>query len=75
MSGHLSHQIEHHLFPDIPSHRYPALAPRVRAICEKYGLHYNCDTLWNQYRSVLARIVRFSRPQPSDEMPSGATAA
>jgi linoleoyl-CoA desaturase len=27
MSGNLSHQIEHHLFPGLPSNRYAALAP------------------------------------------------
>ena len=30
MSGNLSHQIEHHLFPDLPSNRYYEIAPRVR---------------------------------------------
>ena len=29
-SGNLSHQIEHHLFPDLPSNRYGQIAPRVR---------------------------------------------
>src|SRR5580765_686977 len=34
MSGNLSHQIEHHLFPDLPARRYPEIAGEVRAICE-----------------------------------------
>ena len=38
MSGNLSYQVEHHLFPDMPSSRYQEIAPRVRAICERYGL-------------------------------------
>ena len=38
MTGNLSHQIEHHLFPDMPSNRYAEVAPRVRALCEKYDL-------------------------------------
>ena len=33
MTGNLSHQIEHHLFPDIPSNRYAEVAPKVREIC------------------------------------------
>src|SRR5690606_25623284 len=36
LSGHLSHQIEHHLCPALPGKRYPQLAVRVRALCEKY---------------------------------------
>ena len=30
MTGNLSHQIEHHLFPDLPSNRYGEIAPQVR---------------------------------------------
>ena len=40
MSGNLGYQIEHHLFPDLPSNRYPEIAERVQAICERYGLPY-----------------------------------
>jgi linoleoyl-CoA desaturase len=73
MTGHLSHQIEHHLFPDIPAHRYPKMAPRVRALCEKYGLPYNTGSFWQQYGSVLATIVRLALPsreaKPAAPMP------
>jgi linoleoyl-CoA desaturase len=64
LSGHLSHQIEHHLFPDLPAHRYSEIAPRVRAVCEKYGLRYNTGSFWKQYGSVLAGLVRRSLPAP-----------
>ena len=40
MSGNLSHQIEHHLFPDLPSNRYAEVAPKVQALFEKYDLNY-----------------------------------
>ena len=33
MSGNLCYQIEHHIFPDLPSNRYPEIAERVRALC------------------------------------------
>jgi NADPH-dependent stearoyl-CoA 9-desaturase len=62
LSGHLSHQIEHHLFPDLPAPRYAEIAPRVREICERYGVHYNSGGFWRQYGSVLARIFRFAWP-------------
>jgi linoleoyl-CoA desaturase len=63
LSGHLSHQIEHHLFPDLPAHRYAEIAPRVRAICEKYGIRYNTGSFWTQYGSVLTGLVRRSVPK------------
>ncbi|MCU1371604.1 MAG: fatty acid desaturase [Ilumatobacteraceae bacterium] len=62
MSGNLSHQIEHHLFPDIPAHRYPEMAVEVREICERYGLPYNTGGLAQQFGSVVSKIVRFALP-------------
>lgn len=61
LTGHLSHQIEHHLFPDVPAHRYPEVAPRIREICERYGLVYNSGSLLQQYGTVLARLLRYTR--------------
>jgi NADPH-dependent stearoyl-CoA 9-desaturase len=69
LSGNLSHQIEHHLFPDLPSHRYAEIAVEVRAICERYGLPYNAGPLGRQFGSVVRKIARLalpSRPRPSD---------
>jgi linoleoyl-CoA desaturase len=62
LSGNLSHQIEHHLFPDLPAHRYAEIAPEVRAIAEKYGLPYNTGSLGKQFGSVVARIFRLALP-------------
>jgi NADPH-dependent stearoyl-CoA 9-desaturase len=62
MTGHLSHQIEHHLFPDIPAWRYPEIAPQVKDLCERYGLPYNTGSFAQQYGSVLARIFRLALP-------------
>jgi linoleoyl-CoA desaturase len=62
MTGHLSHQIEHHLYPDIPAARYPEMAPRVRAICERYGQAYNTGSFGRQLGSVAGRILRLALP-------------
>lgn len=62
MSGNLSFQIEHHLFPDLPAHRYQEIAPEVRAICEKYGLPYNTGKFFRQQRSTWKRIASLSLP-------------
>jgi fatty acid desaturase len=62
LSGNLSHQIEHHLFPDLPAHRYPELAVEVREICERYGLPYNTGGLAEQFGSVVAKICRLALP-------------
>lgn len=62
MSGNLSHQIEHHLFPDVPANRYPEMATEVRAICEKYGLPYNTGSLRRQLGSTWMKIAKLSLP-------------
>jgi fatty acid desaturase len=62
LSGNLSHQIEHHLFPDIPAHRYAEIAVEVRDICERYGLPYNAGPLHKQFGSVVKKIFRLALP-------------
>ncbi|MFC8384653.1 fatty acid desaturase family protein [Nocardia sp. NPDC056952] len=62
MSGNLSHQIEHHLFPDIPANRYPEIAPEVKALAEKYGLPYNTGRFSKQIGSVWAKIFQLALP-------------
>jgi fatty acid desaturase len=62
MTGNLSYQVEHHLFPDLPSNRYAELAPKVREICERYGLPYISGRLGRQYGSVYKKILRLALP-------------
>ncbi len=62
MAGNLSHQIEHHLFPDLPAHRYAEISADVRDICERYGIPYNTGPLHKQFASVVGRICRLALP-------------
>jgi fatty acid desaturase len=68
LSGNLSFQVEHHLFPDVPSSRYAEIAPRVRDICRRYGLPYNTGPLHKQLGTVHRTILRLAfpggRPRP-----------
>jgi fatty acid desaturase len=62
ISGNLGYQVEHHLYPDMPSTRYGEIAPRVREICEKYELPYNTGPLWKQLGMVQRTILRLAFP-------------
>ncbi|WP_109506712.1 fatty acid desaturase family protein [Nocardioides speluncae] len=62
MSGNLSHQIEHHLFPDLPSNRYAQIAPKVKDLFEKYGLNYHTAPLPQQVYSAWHKVFRLSLP-------------
>jgi fatty acid desaturase len=62
MAGSLGYQIEHHLFPDLPSNRYPEIAARVRALCDKYDIPYTTGPLYRQYGQTLRTLLRLSLP-------------
>jgi NADPH-dependent stearoyl-CoA 9-desaturase len=69
LSGNLSHQIEHHLFPDMPARRYSDVAPEVQEICERYGIPYNKGPLLQQFGTVVRKIVKLTLPD-SAKLPS-----
>jgi linoleoyl-CoA desaturase len=62
LTGNLSHQVEHHLFPDLPSNRYAEIAPRVRDIFDRYGLQYHSAPLYKQVGSAWHKVIRLSLP-------------
>jgi linoleoyl-CoA desaturase len=62
MSGNLSYQVEHHLYPDMPSSRYKEIAPKVRAICERYALPYNTGPFLKQWLMVQRTLIRLALP-------------
>jgi linoleoyl-CoA desaturase len=62
MTGNLSHQVEHHLFPDLPSNRYAEVAPKVKEVFDDYGLTYLSRPLPQQVASAWHKIVRLSLP-------------
>ena len=61
-SGNLCYQIEHHLFPDLPSNRYAEIATRVRALCDKFDLPYTTGSLLGQYLQTARTIHKLALP-------------
>jgi fatty acid desaturase len=62
LAGNLSFQVEHHLYPDMPSSRYAEIAPRVRDVCHRYGLPYNTGPFRKQLGNVQRTILRLAFP-------------
>ncbi|MCY6410547.1 acyl-CoA desaturase [Acinetobacter sp. VNH17] len=62
MSGNLSHQIEHHIFPDMCSNRYPEVSPRVEALAARYGIPYNRGSLTRQFGTTWWNNIRLAFP-------------
>jgi len=72
MSGNLGYQVEHHLFPDMPSTRYGEIAPKVREICMRYGRPYNSGPFHQQLGMVQRTIVRLAFPGGKERAKPGA---
>jgi NADPH-dependent stearoyl-CoA 9-desaturase len=74
-SGNLGYQVEHHLYPDMPSTRYGEIAPKVKDVCARYGLPYNTGPLSKQLGMVHRTILRLAfpggkpRPKPGPYQP------
>ncbi|MFC6883677.1 MULTISPECIES: fatty acid desaturase family protein [Actinomadura] len=62
LTGNLSHQIEHHLFPDVPSNRLAAIAPRIREVCDRYGLPYRSASFPRQVTGHWSKVLRLAFP-------------
>ena len=78
MTGNLNYQIEHHLFPDLPSNRYPEIAARVQEMCERYGIPYTTGPFLVQYAQTLRTMLKLSLPDSlltatSDDAPETAS--
>ena len=75
-SGNLGFQVEHHLYPDMPSSRYAEIAPRVKDICARYELPYNTGPFLQQWSMVQRTILRLAfpggkpRPKPGPYKPA-----
>jgi linoleoyl-CoA desaturase len=62
LTGNLSHQIEHHLFPDLPSNRYAEIALQVQGLFDRYELRYHVASLPRQVSSAWHKVLRLSLP-------------
>jgi NADPH-dependent stearoyl-CoA 9-desaturase len=78
LSGNLCYQIEHHLYPDLPSNRYAAISERVRAVCTTYDLPYTTGPLIRQFLLTVRTVCKLALPDSfltatSDDAPETAS--
>jgi linoleoyl-CoA desaturase len=62
LTGNLSYQIEHHLYPDLPSSRLAEISVRIREVCEKYDLPYTSGPFLVQYGKSWRTIAKLALP-------------
>ena len=60
--GGLNYQIEHHLFPAMPTPNLPKAQPIVRAYCEQAGVAYEETSLITSYRQALRHLHDVGAP-------------
>jgi fatty acid desaturase len=78
MSGNLCYQIEHHLFPDLPSNRLPEVSARLQSLLAEYDLPYTTGPLRRQFWHTVRTICKLSLPDrfltaSSDDAPETAS--
>ena len=71
--GGMQYQVEHHLFPSMPRHRYPHLRPRLQEFCRQHGLEYResgeGEILWRNWQ--LYRRIAGASPVPGAPLSTG----
>ncbi len=62
LSGNLNNQIEHHIYPDMPSNRLGEIGTKVEALCREYDLPYNTDSFTAQLLKVQRTLLKLTLP-------------
>ncbi|MCB9610734.1 MAG: fatty acid desaturase, partial [Polyangiaceae bacterium] len=57
LHGWLNYQIEHHVWPDMSMLQYRRAQPKLKALCEAYGVPYVQESVWRRLRKTLAVMV------------------
>lgn len=62
VSGGLNYQVVHHLFPGVNHTHYPALAPIIKRIADKYGVkYYAYSSFWTALADHFKHLHRMGR--------------
>ena len=77
LHGWLNYQIEHHLWPDLSMRQYQKIQPRVKALCEKYGIPYVQESVFTRFarlwKILLGKESMMVGDAPVDRLPPTAT--
>ncbi|KAG7351168.1 fatty acid desaturase [Nitzschia inconspicua] len=55
--GWLNYQIEHHVWPDLSMLQYQRAAPKLKAICEKHGVPYIQESVFERLRKTVDIMI------------------
>ncbi|MFD8318130.1 fatty acid desaturase family protein [Kitasatospora purpeofusca] len=66
LMGGLNYQIEHHLFPSMPTPALPRAARITRRFCAEKGIPYYETGLLRSYREIFAHLHRTGEPLRAD---------
>jgi len=55
--GWLNYQVEHHVWPDLSMLQYQKGAPQLKAICEKYGVPYVQESVFERLRKTVDIMI------------------
>jgi len=64
LHGWLNYQIEHHAWPQLSMLSYQKSAPQMRAICEKHGVPYIQESVFNRLKKTADIMVGATSMRP-----------
>jgi fatty acid desaturase len=67
LHGHHSHHVEHHLFPGVSPHYYPAIRKLMK---QHYPEEYQCKSFFAAWRELWQRDIYSAEPAPPPLSPS-----
>jgi fatty acid desaturase len=57
LHGFLNYQIEHHLWPSLSMLSYQRSQPKVKALCEKYGIPYRQENVFRRLKKTVDIMI------------------
>ena len=59
----MNYQIEHHLWPDASIRQYQIIQPRLKKLCEEYGVPYKQEPLRRRLKVLFNSITETNLQQ------------
>lgn len=66
---YLNYQIEHHVFPALPMRQYRLIQPKVKTLCEEYGIPYVQESIWRRLwkmASIATGLSKMKTPEANN---------
>ncbi len=68
---YLNYQIEHHIWPDLPMSSYQKIQPKVKALCEEFGVPYLQEDIWLRVKKTYDNFMKTTQMKVVEKIVMG----